>query len=372
MKILFLTVSSKKHEHPGLITIDRCDLTRKLDCLNTWVPEVLEDGNDVVFFEGGYDSLFYDKDHLTLQLDELDDYEEAPYPSRLITKVIKTFTWALENKDFDYVYLHDDDIYINWQQFKNLKLDCDFHGGSLGGNGFFFTKKGMKFLLECQHDNYLISQSQADKIIVGQMMKGSDITRNSDMSNHAPFYLPGELYSTVHYVSGRRSYFLNNILRYYNENGITNRKIIMGFPFYSEKRNEFITYETEKRTKTKRDYDFVFDKNGWEYHMGYCKSIVPHPDLLKKFWPYAKKATKYFVINLDYFLNFTYYSDYDFISYLINSCEESLISKENLFVCSESVPKNLDLTGWVLCNEVKEKLKLNFEKLNDYNFYKKS
>ena len=48
-KILFLIITSKTHNHGNQLNIDRVDLTRKLDAINTWVGDVLDSGNDVIF-----------------------------------------------------------------------------------------------------------------------------------------------------------------------------------------------------------------------------------------------------------------------------------------------------------------------------------
>jgi hypothetical protein len=367
MKYLFLTLTSKRHDHNGNFTIERCDLTRKIDCLNTWVPEVLDAGHDVLFFDGGNDKQKYNPDSLTLHLTESDEYEQKPLPSILLPKIQSAFRWVLENKDFDYVYLHDDDIYININEFNKLNVTQDFKGTNIGGFGFFFNKKAMQALVEYKNEE---KHSVADHAIYDCIRSNNSVSKIFSMMEHGAFYIPAELYATVHYVCGKRCYFLNNILRSYRDNGFTNRKIIFNFPFSGIEKNSFVTYEVEINRKTRRDYDFTVDKNNWEYHCGYARSSIINVNSLREFWPYAKNSAKYFVVNISPLLRYHEgASKEDLKNYLINKFEESLINKDNLLLCSD-LKDNKDIPKeWKLNNSVKDSLKLNFENLVNYNFY---
>ena len=59
---------------------------------------------------------------------------------------------------------------------------------------------------------------------------------------------------------------------------------------------------------------------------------------------------------------------YQNLEYIINKCESSLIDNGNVFLMSE---KNENINGWVIDNDIKITHKLNFELLNNCNFYKK-
>ena len=59
---------------------------------------------------------------------------------------------------------------------------------------------------------------------------------------------------------------------------------------------------------------------------------------------------------------------YPNLEYIINKCEESLIDNGDVFLMSE---KNENINGWVIDNNIKITHKLNFELLNNCNFYKK-
>lgn len=356
IKILILVIGCKTYNHKEQVIIDRTDLTRRLDCKNTWVEDAFNSGIDVVFFEGDSEIESYNPDNITLSLDVDDRYEDYSVNSRIFAKIQKAFKWVLNNKDFDMLYLADDDIFINIPQFLKEDLNFDFIVNDvLGGSGFFWSKKAIEHCLKYDNEGF----SQADLGIFSIMMRDESLKRKTDLNTCCPQYFPGELYSTVHYVTGKRTYHFHNILKNYRENGITNRKIILFFPLNSMVDNRIVTYETTANKKTKRWYDFTEDINGWEYHGGYTRSAMDMP-YLKRFWPYAEKATKYFVINYDHVVN-----DLDF---LVSKCENSLINSQNVFLISE---KNSFIDGWVIDQTLKETLKLNFETLNNCFLYKK-
>ena len=54
MKIVFLAFTSKKYDG-NHIKISDASLTRKMSCLETWVPKVESLGHKVIFFDGGND-----------------------------------------------------------------------------------------------------------------------------------------------------------------------------------------------------------------------------------------------------------------------------------------------------------------------------
>jgi hypothetical protein len=363
-KILFLVVSSKTYLGHNT-NIDRVDLTRRMDAINTWVGDALYKGHDVVFLEGGSETVWYDDNSKTLHLNVSDEYENSEL-SNLLPKAQAGLRWSLENKDFDILYLCDDDVYINLEQFLKIEMTHDCMGvGSLGGGGYFLNKKSIQTILNYENKGFRV----ADQAIYSALIDDNTITKNFEYKKSAPFYVPGELYATIHYVTGKRSYYLHNIFRFFNENGYTNRKIILGGPLNSQKLNEVVSYESTLSKKTPRWYDFIIDPNGWEYHGGYLRSLIVFNSIIQ-FWPYAENATKFFVVNFETILH-----DYIGTSYfntnlnkLITLCENSLIDKNNILLCSS---KEETIDGWVLDNSVREFHNLNFEHLNDYNFYRK-
>ena len=58
MKLIFLVCTCKVYNNAN-IYIDRPDLTRKMSCLETWVPKVIEKGYEVIFYSGGENENYY-------------------------------------------------------------------------------------------------------------------------------------------------------------------------------------------------------------------------------------------------------------------------------------------------------------------------
>jgi hypothetical protein len=369
MKILFLIISPRSYDHGDSMNIDRPDLTRKLDIINTWALDAYEAGHEVVFFTGGSNREYYDDLLNTLYITEDDRYEpesnEEDKLSRIFLKIQAALRWAKDNKNFDMAYVCDDDIYVNMPEFLKLNMEYDYKGhGSLGGAGFLFNKKGIEALLSYVN----IEHRCADTAIYDAMITNGSLSCDFNASEMAPYYIPGELQATIHYVTGKRAYFLHNIFRYYRENNYTNRKIIIGGPFNTNVENPFVSYEVSKKRKTLRWYDYTADPNGWEYHGEYSRSLLRVNDL-HNFWPYGKKSTKYFVLNCssllrDYKEDLTLYKSH--FDYLIKQCKHSLIDEANLILCFE---EEIEVEGWTINNSVKESLKLNFELLQNCNFY---
>ena len=365
-KILFLVLTSKTHNHGDQLNIDRVDLTRKLDAINTWVGDVLDTDNDVIFFDGENENVSFDENSKTLHLTDYDGYEDGVSLSKLFPKVKSALKWVYENKEFDTLYLCDDDIYVNLPEFLKINFDHDFMmHGSLGGGGFFFNRKSINSVINYENTHH----KHCDQLIFDIINTDSTLTKSFGNDRCCPYYIPGELYSTVHYVTGKRSYFLHNIFKFYHENGYTNRKIILGGGLDSYHKNKMVSYESLVGRKTPRWYDFTVDPNNWEYHGGYARSSLSINNL-KNFWPYGEKTTKFFIINFDNLLSDYTNTNlfYPNLEYIINKCEESLIDNGDVFLMSE---KNETINGWVIDNDIKITHKLNFELLNNCNFYKK-
>ena len=74
MKILFLGFTSKNYNGHG-IRIDRVDLTRKMSCMETWVPRIERMGHEVIFFDGNNETQTYDEKNKILHLISNESYD---------------------------------------------------------------------------------------------------------------------------------------------------------------------------------------------------------------------------------------------------------------------------------------------------------
>lgn len=367
-KVLFLVMTCKiRMSDKENVKMARPDLTRKVDCITTWVPDALREGHDVLFFQGSSPTTYYNPESKTLHTTDLEECEEVGIPSPPFKKLQNACRWALDNLDFDVAYHIQDDNYVNMHEFSKLSMCYDFMSNcGSGGSGFILSKKAMEAIASYNNTDRVYH----DLAIMGAIEENKSLTVGR-LPMCAPFYIPGELYMSVHYVPGPRMHYLHYVTKYYQENGHTNRKIILGGPLRSDEKNLIISYEQDADRKTPRWYDFIMDSNGWEYHDGYSSShIFPnHPisDFLQN-WPYAPNATKYFVVNTTTMLKRYTESDLDAI---LAKCEESLINKDNLLLLSEATAPVLNKDGWVLDNNLKRLLRLNFEALEQCNFYRK-
>ena len=365
-----MVMTPKVYNHHDQMILNRNDISRKLDFINTWVPDAIRAGYDVIFFSGASEHEYYHEASRTLYLNVDDRYEPVlgdgtttPL-SRCLVKIQAGFKWALANRDFDWVYFCDDDIFINVPEFSKLDSSMDYRSSQdWGGGGHFFSRKAAQVLVDYENTSWRL----ADQCIGNLMWANQDLVQNRFTPQSHPWYVPGELYATVHYATGKRAHHLYHMFKNFQINGFTNRKIIFGSPVSIWAHNEIMSYESPDRN-TARWYDFTTDPNGWEYIGGYPRGDVGLHHF-KEFWPFAENGTKYFVINpYLFFPDFAnnqdlYKADFNF---LVEKCLFSLINKNNLLLCTE---KEESIQGWQLDNSVKETLQLNFETLNDYNFY---
>lgn len=364
-KIFFIIISCKQHgdsdKNGDNTFIHDVDLTKKLDSRNTWLMDIINLGHDFMFVDGGGLVDSYNELTQTLTTCGSDKGDNVREPSHCFEKLKKAFRFALDNKQFDMAYVCDDDLFININHFFKTELDgYDLvSNGSFGGSGFFLSHASLEKL--CEYDNKEFHNSDT---AIFSVIKNSELKSNDSVVGFCPFYIPGENYSSIHYCSGRRMYFLHNLFKFYNNTGITGRKIVFGGPFDASKKNDIVTLETLYGRKTKRSYDYVMDINGWEYHDEYACSTIVHIRTLFSFWPYAPKAAGCFILNvkkIEQCDEFGFSSDE-----LFSKFRSSLINLENLYLCSED---DRQISGWVRDNDLHSKLKLSSE-LSHCNFYK--
>lgn len=246
----------------------------------------------------GHDFVFVDGDNEVESYEpELHLFHASCSDAADLSKQKRCYEWCLENKEFDKVYFCDDSTFININNIENL-------------------------------DNVMACCDS---------------------------YVPGELYCSIKCAHGQRMYYLSQIMRFYKDNGRTDRKIIINFPL-DDKKVDLYKYSQP----IPRYYDFIKDKNNWEYHGGYKDSVIKN---LFDFWPYASRSSKYFVINAKMLEIY----NQKLSNNLLNKFRQSLVDPNNLFLCSE---KDGAIKNWKLDNNLRTKLRLDFEGLERYNYYK--
>lgn len=272
-KILFLGHTSKVYDGHS-IKIDRSDLTRKMSCLETWVPEIEYQGHEVVFFEGNSEELKYDEVNRLLSLPVSGDYDYNPCrvdPPRslMLERLVQALDWALKNKEFDYIFRTDDGSYINPFLLEEMYsciegFDC-ITNGFLGGAGMFFSKDLCKKIVEkVTREGLLLNSSIEDRAIC-EVIQSLD-AKVKQIGLLCPQYVVGENLFTVHYTNGKRMYFTDYIIkRYFNENRKSARKIILNYlidSYYNDHPNTW-TYDNGI---TPRWYSYTTNHKNWEHY----------------------------------------------------------------------------------------------------------
>lgn len=280
MKILFLVLTCKTYNQ-SKIYIERPDLTRKLSCLETWVPRAINLGHDVIFSSGGNESDQYDEQrlHLYLTLDDSYDYGENISPQ--YERLKKTIEWCLNNKSFDHICFVTDSDYVNVfclneQVYENLKK-FDFISSSSGGDGFFLSKKACEVLVYEPHENRskycdIALHSRFFNTEIGQQknLKLGDLSSVKLQSRKN--YILGEEYFVTHYCNGKRMYWADFVISNYYLRKPVARKVVYNLPIDVMKEEAVHTYDTTTGNKTPLFYSFYSDQNGWEYFGAHPRS----------------------------------------------------------------------------------------------------
>jgi len=280
-KILFLAYTSKKYKGHG-IEIDRSDLTRKMSCMETWVPRIEALGHEVIFFDGGNDNQFFDKKNKTLHLISNESYDyhhlkEIGFGSLMLERLKEAISWCLENRDFDYIFRTDDGSYLNaWKLgdfLEELKSEpgAVFSSAGGGGAGIAFSRKTCELLASYENK----SKIHIEDVAIFKFF--TDLGINGISSSILwPNYVLGEKFFSFHYTNGKRQYFADDVISYYNNGIPIRRKVMINFPF-DLMENEFHylpikTWDFENSEKTPIWYSFEKDDQNWEYIGNYARS----------------------------------------------------------------------------------------------------
>jgi hypothetical protein len=232
MKILFLGFTSKKYDGHS-IRIDRSDLTRKMSCMETWVPRIEKAGHEVIFFDGNNAEQSYDEKNKILHLisDESYDYnylKDNGIGSLMYERLKEAVEWCLKNKEFDYIFRTDDGSYIN--SFVIDKMIADIEDSDVvhshgGGGGVFMSRKVCEDLIhDINEENIFIEDVTLWKFFDKHPYK----RKTSNLLCHQ--YIVSEDYFSIHYTNGKRQYFVDNVISYYYDNNPLKRKVILNYP----------------------------------------------------------------------------------------------------------------------------------------------
>jgi len=272
VKILFLAYTSKYYNGSG-IKIENPGLTRKMSCLETWVPKIESLGHKVIFFDGSNKELSYDEDNKILHVlsNESYDYPNSGIRSFMIERLREAVIWALENEEFDYIFRTDDGSYLNHYVIEDLMKEIEGHDvlrGVGGGGGVLMSKEVCKEFAKFENPENMTIEDHALFNFLGKFK--TKVTNLLSIQ-----YVLGEKIFSIHYTNGKRQYFVNCVLDYYYGGNPIERKIVINSPADFGRLFSVRSWEWEHGSGKRTPYWYSFDKDiyNWEYYMGQPRSL---------------------------------------------------------------------------------------------------
>lgn len=330
MKIIFLSKSNN-------IRLDA--ETRRDRIWNAWGKEAHETG-EFFFVVGGGTEVVFDSMTRIITTPGTDVYDPPPGGGKgsvMYYKLQHAWRWLLENRDFDWLFLCDDDVFINVKSIvKNTPDTYDYQPcdatwdsastGNYGGAGFWFNRRALKYLLT--YDNKE-AKCEIDDLAMGHCLmnrqgdnsgefKDHPIAHTADAFRNQPYFWPADGADTIHYMLGKRQEFMSDIHKSLETDNRTYRRCAMWVGLTDAEKlmddvPEHFQTEIDNHTGEDADYDaymnayvsqqsyakkngFVMDKGGWEYHGAFQGSISTCGNL-EKYIPYAANTYDMFLIN---------------------------------------------------------------------------
>jgi hypothetical protein len=267
-KVIFLGFTSQKYDGHG-IKIDRADLTRKMSCMETWVPRIEDKKHEVIFFDGGHEKTFFDKKNKILHTSANDSYDyhflqEQGKGSLMFERLKTAIKWVLENREFDYIFRIDDGSYVN--SFKLEEMIDELQGwdivmGQGGGAGMFLSKQTCERLINFNNETKIHIE---DLSLYRFFELNSDLKlKHSNLLTHQ--YILSEDLFTIHYTNGKRQYTTDTIISYYYNSRPLDRKVILNYNLNYLEPLKCNTWDSVWET-TPVFYSFDRDKFEWEHY----------------------------------------------------------------------------------------------------------
>jgi len=289
MRIVFLAYTSKTYSSCG-ITIERADLTRKLSCLETWVPRIESLGHEVIFFDGDSSTTAFDKKNKVLHTTANESYDydhlkEQHIGSLMFERLKAAISWVLENRDFDYVFRIDDGSYVNAYVLDKIIQElsgCDVMMGPGGGAGMFFSKKACEQLIQFDNEKKIHIE---DIAIWSWLSSANLVTKHSSLLCHQ--YVLSENNFTIHYTNGKRQYTTDTIISYYYNKAPLDRRIVLNYTLDYLLPLSCNTWDSQWDT-TPLFYSFDKDQYNWEHYGVLARANFP----VTMYCPFAEHSIK--------------------------------------------------------------------------------
>lgn len=363
MKIIFLAFTSKKYDGHG-IKIDRADLTRKMSCLETWVPRIEELGHEVIFFDGNNDVTHFDSKNKILHTTSDDSYDyhylqEQGRGSLMLERLKSAISWVLENREFDYIFRTDDGSYVNAYVINEMIRDVegwDVVRGDGGGAGIFLSRKTCEKLINFENKTNIHIEDVALSYFFS-------VTPNLRVKNSRLLcfqYVLSEKYFTIHYTNGKRQYTTDTIISYYHEGSPMDRKVILNYNLdylIPQKCNSW----DSNWDVTPLYYSFDRDKYNWE-HYGKIARTSFH---VTSNCPFAENSIKHLFF---YDVNFSTEREIRILNDYINSVKQGGM----IYFFHKNTELNNEIMNYLKLIEHSTFIDLEVEYIKNHNgnFYK--
>lgn len=365
MKIIFLGFTSQKYDGHG-IRIDRADLTRKMSCMETWVPRVEEKGHEVIFFDGGYPETHFDEKNKVLHTSSDDSYDyhylqEQGRGSLMLERLKTAVKWVLENREFDYVFRIDDGSYVNSFMLDKMLEEVngwDVVKGPGGGAGMFFSKKTCEKLINYQNEDKRHIEDLA-------LYRFFELTpelrlRHSNLLTHQ--YVLSENLFTIHYTNGKRQYTTDTIVSYYHNGSPLDRKVVLNYNLNYLQPLKCNTWDSDWSV-TPVFYSFDRDSFDWEHYGRLARSNYP----VNAYCPFAENSIKQ-ILFYDVDFDFNKPNEVSaFTDYI-----KALRDGGTIYFYHESGELNKEITNYLTLTEHSTEIDIDVEFIKNHkgNFYK--
>lgn len=373
---------------------------RRRDIRATWGADALAHPDvDLMFVVGDASEEHYDEKTHTLHVTQSDAYTYGINDKRaapLFEKTTAMARWVVKNRTFDWVYLCDDDVYVNVDNSVALEPPHDvLCTGSFGGAGWWFRQAGMEQLSRCVNWKLIPKEDLSiyNYVVFERKATGEDDPGNPALQtrasneNNAAFYTPGENLCSFHYAAGHRMRHHHRCVQRLRDTGRTGRRVVLwsGLRWgeFSDHVTDFVRntrdnsgqMQQEMRETYRRFYSFTTDPNGWEYVGGYARSDIPMNTAMRR-WPFVDRSMDAMCINWDVFeqasnlKQIREWTNEQAIWEVHERCERCCWNPDHVFFHSDSPDHEIE--GYVHDDRLHELIGLDWEHMADRYLYRRA
>lgn len=416
LRLFFLIISSNnKYRYAGDGDQRRADIN------NTWGVRAREHPEmDYAFMIGDSPVDCYNHHTRELHLKEDDSYDmptvlngkEGTW-SPMFDKTIRSIS-ILDSSlklpegapKLEWVVVIDDDTWINTDNILDNLPDPEqgiFHmRGNYGGSGHWIRGDKLKWVAGLKNWDNICSHDWAFyQLLIGDRRQDAEDKHGhqehidqdpSVLASTSPYWISGDKYSLIHYVTRDRMYHLERIRELQKTEKGPQRRLSffdagagghewMGAPLKMEQ--SVIEGETDdSRIYTRANHALVMDDKGWEF-IGDIWGMHSQQIFWSMFWPFSEKSADMIVLNA----NIDMWGDTnvslelnwelgcpkipeDILDWWIKALDKTVAEQEMLFL-STSAKDRIVLPGWTPDPRLNDLLGYNWRHRKDRILYRR-